>query len=400
MTDTEILNSAIKNGIIDINTLTKQVEMNERKKYLEKHKHEIWQGTKDEKWYTYLPDKEKGRRLIKRKSRESINDAIVKYYKGEFYNPTIEDIYNEWIDGKMKREEIQKSTKDRYNRQYDESLSDFGKRKIKNIKEYDIEEFVLSTIYDHNLTKKGYSNLRTILYGIFRLAKKKKLISFSIKYVISDIEISDKSFRKVIKSEEDLVFSETETKKVIDYITNSKRDIIDLGILLYFKSGMRPGELSALKKEDVKDRIIHVNRTEIRYKSENGKIVHEVRDFPKTEAGIRNVIIPSSSEWILKEIRSKNPFGEYVFEVDGKRICTHQFTQRIKHICKKLNIVPKSLNKIRKTYASILIDSGTNESLIISQMGHTDIATTKKYYYKNRKDLTEKMEEIDMVKGL
>lgn len=43
----ELLNYAVENGIVDINTITKQIEMNERKKYLEMHKYEIWQGEKD-----------------------------------------------------------------------------------------------------------------------------------------------------------------------------------------------------------------------------------------------------------------------------------------------------------------------------------------------------------------
>lgn len=95
-----------------------------------------------------------------------------------------------------------------------------------------------------------------------------------------------------------------------------------------------------------------------------------------------------------------NPFGEYLFELNGKRIRTYSFTSRLKSICKKLDISPKSLNKIRKTYATTLIDSGVEESLIISQMGHTDIDTTKKYYYKNRKNLEQKEKAIDMVSNL
>lgn len=80
-----------------------------------------------------------------------------------------------------------------------------------------------------------------------------------------------------------------------------------------------------------------------------------------------------------------NPFGEYLFELNGKRIRTYSFTSRLKSICKKLDISPKSLNKIRKTYATTLIDSGVEESLIISQMGHTDIDTTKNIITKTEK---------------
>ena len=62
--------------------------------------------------------------------------------------------------------------------------------------------------------------------------------------------------------------------------------------------------------------------------------------------------------------------------------------------------VKKSLNKIRKTYGTILLDNGVEESLVIAQMGHTDIKTTKRYYYRNRKSLQQKSEVIDKVSGL
>ena len=197
-----------------------------------------------------------------------------------------------------------------------------------------------------------------------------------------------------------MIFSEDETDEVINYIMESDLDILNLGILLYFKSGARPGELVALKPEDVMGRVLHIRRTEIFYKGDDGKNVYEVRDFPKTAAGIREVILPSSSEWILKEIRKLNPFGEYLFERNGERIRTYTFTSRLKTICRKLGIVKKSLNKIRKTYGTILLDNGVEESLVIAQMGHTDIKTTKRYYYRNRKNLQQKSEVIDKVSGL
>ena len=399
MEERELLQYALEYGMIDVSYVQEQVNMNKRKELLEKHPYSIWEG-KDHLWHTYLPDNEKGRVPRKRKSEAEIQDVICEYWKNELENPTVKDVYNEWISGKYEREEISKATVDRYNRQFDESMSDFGKRRIKSVEECDIEDFILSAIYENELTVKGYSNLRTLIYGIFKRAKKRKYVDYSITEVISDMEISRKLFRKNKKTEEELVFSENETERILDYIISSDMDLIDLGIALLFKTGLRPGELSGLRREDVEKNKIKVSRTEISYKDENGKNIYVVRDFPKTEAGIRDVIVPKNSQWILYEIRKRNPFGEYVFERNGKRIRTYTFTFRLKAICRKLGIAERSLNKIRKTYASILIDGGADESLVISQMGHTDIKTTKNYYYKNRKNDSQKEEQINNVIGL
>ena len=75
-----MLNFAIENGIIDIDTIQKKIEMNERKKFIEKHNYSIWEG-KDGKFYTYLPDEEsqRGKKLVKRTSEKAIEDEIVKF---------------------------------------------------------------------------------------------------------------------------------------------------------------------------------------------------------------------------------------------------------------------------------------------------------------------------------
>ena len=68
------------------------------------------------------------------------------------------------------------------------------------------------------------------------------------------MEISRKAFRRNQQPDEALVFSEEETDQIIQYIISSQLDLINLGLLLAFKTGVRPGELAALKKEDLLDK--------------------------------------------------------------------------------------------------------------------------------------------------
>ena len=43
LSDKELLQFAIDRGMIDANTIRKQIEMNERRKFIEMHEYEIWQ---------------------------------------------------------------------------------------------------------------------------------------------------------------------------------------------------------------------------------------------------------------------------------------------------------------------------------------------------------------------
>ena len=394
----EILQYAIDNDMIESVFIQEQIKMQRNEELLSKHPYKIWEG-KDGKWYSYFPDKEKGRVLRKRNTEELIKDEIIAYWKKQESNPTISDIYSEWINGKVQREEITKATRDRYNRQYEQCFLDFGKHKIKSISEYDIEEFVLDTIYNCKLTQKGFSNLRTLILGIFKLARRKRLVSFSISELMNDMDISKKLFRRNVKSDDEQVFTTDELPKVLDYLKENP-DIVNLGIFLLFKTGLRIGELAALKKTDITQNVIHISKTEIHYNDGAGNVIYEVRDSPKTEAGIRDVVVPDSGIRILNRIRLLNPFGEYLFERRGKRIRTYVFRERLRNICRKLDITMKSPHKIRKTYGSILIDNNVQESLVINQMGHTDIKTTKKHYYRNRMNYTEKKNIINHVADL
>ena len=182
----------------------------------------------------------------------------------------------------------------------------------------------------------------------------------------------------------------------LNYLQNNL-DMMNIGILLMFLTGARIGEVVALKHTDFTHNTFNIRRTETRYKNEDGKYVREVKDYPKTAAGIRTAIIPDAYSWLVKEIQKLNPFQDYIFVKDGNRISTQSIRMRQKRICKKLNIYPKSPHKDRKTYGTILMDNHMDNRLIIEQMGHTDITCSEKHYHRNRKSIEKKTEILSNI---
>ena len=57
------------------------------------------------------------------------------------------------------------------------------------------------------------------------------------------------------------------------------------------------------------------------------------------------------------------------------------------------------MHKIRKTYGTTLIDGGVDESIIIEQMGHSDIHCTKQYYYFSNKNREKKQSQLSKAIG-
>lgn len=401
MDEAELLKFAIQEGMLDISAVQKKMEMKRKEEVLAKHPYDIYQDNQG-RFCTYFPSEtsKSGRVRKTRKSREDLLDDVYRFWKEhDIDEPTVEDIYREWSDAKLKRNEITIQTKNRYDRDYDLMMSEFGKRKIKMIEEYDIEEFLIDSIRKYSLTQKGFSNLRTLVYGTFKYAKKKKIVDFSISQIINDMEVSRRLFRKVSKDLDQLVFMPEEKEKLEKALLGDQDNIISVGLLLLFKTGMRPGELAALKWEDIdlENITVHVHRTEIRYQDADRKLHVEVRNSPKTDAGNRIIVVPDKYRFIFEKLKELNPNGEYLFMKDGARICCARFSYRLRKLCEQLHIVNKSQNKIRKTYATELVESDVSDSFITSQLGHTKIDTTLTYYFKDRMDIDTKKRVVNSI---
>lgn len=397
LSESALLKLAVESGIINLDTVQQQVEMNERQKYLEKHPYSIWEG-KDGKWHTYLPDDKKGRVPKKRSSKREIEQLIIDYLRQQEEVITIENAFDEWNKRQLDRRKIGNATFDRNRRVFNRHYSNIKDKDIRKVTPEVFTEFLEEEVFKLHLTAKAFGNLKSITRGMLKRAKKRNLISFNIAEMFDDMDVSEKDFKTVVKDEDAEVFNENELPKIIEYLT-SNVDIYTLAMLLMFVTGCRVGEIVTIRSEiyNNENHTFEIRATETCYKGDNEHYVYEVKESPKTPAGYRVVIVPTDYHWIFKKIKMLNPFGEYLFMDDNQRLHANQIRKRLYTICKNLDIVPKSPNKARKTYGTILLDSDVDEKVIERQMGHTDILTTKNHYYKNRKSISTKQRIIDSI---
>ena len=383
------LQYALDNGMIDIATIQDQIRMRKREQYLAKHT--IWQG-KNGFWYVKIEGK-----LLKKKTKEAVEEEVISYEEKLIENPTVKEVFWQFLEQKSDYKEISESTYDRYTRDYDRFFrgKEIEKMRFGDLTEEYLTDFVKRTIASQELTAKGYANLKTILRGMLLYAKGKYTL-ISANALFSDMQFSKSTFKKKIVSKENEVYLEEEIPQVIHYL-KEKNGINHLGILLAFYTGVRVGELAAIKKTDIiredGSMYIHIQRTETKYKKD-GVWVTTVKEYPKSSAGDRYIVCPKAAEETIGGILKLNPDGEYLFEEDGKRMYEQTFANTITWMCKALKIPQRSMHKIRKTYGTTLIDAGVDESVIIEQMGHSDINCTKQYYYFSNKGRDKKRDQI------
>ena len=391
------LKYAIENGIINLSHIQEQIEMNKREEILKEYRGSMWKAS-DGYWKIRMTYDETGqKKVFKRRSKQDLEDLIVKAHREKVENPKIKSIFEDWAQRKFDLKKISVQTYQRYHQDFNRFFGILGEKKIRSIEPEDVSNFLEEQISEHNLTAKAFCNLKTITRGTLKWAKRNKLIDWNVQELFYDLDVTDKSFKKSIKEDSKEVFNDAEMKRIVEYLKENQ-DMVNFGILLMFVTGLRVGELSALKWEDWDSNtgIIRIRRTEVRH-YENHKGIFEVKDFPKTEAGIRNVVVPQGCIWILQKLRNMSAFCEYIFSKDGKRLNTYSFRNRLRTVCKNAGCVQKSPHKIRKTYCTILLDHSVDNQMVISQMGHSSISCSETYYHRDRKNLQKKQKIMDSI---
>lgn len=391
ISDAELLKFAIENGMIDSTTILKNYEMAKRNEILQKHPCRIWQGKTNKLWYTYIPLENGERRQIAKKSLKEVEDIIIEHYKDE---PSISEMFNRWIDEKMHYGEISEATRDRYVADFKRYFDEIKYKKIKTISAENLEEHIKDQILIHNLTSKAYGGLRTIVIGVWGYAYKNKYTDIAIRTFFTELRLSTKMFKHKSKLNEDNVFTEREVEMITEYLLSNNPNVISYGIVLGLRSGLRVGELCSLKKSDVTDHCLSINKTETRHRVKKGEYTREVKDNAKTEAGNRYVLIDDVAMDLIDKIKRQNQQSEYLFAINGKRCIGQSFTRKLERACETLGIKPRSMHKCRKTYITNLINANVPESLIIDQVGHTDIKTSKQYYLFNNKARAEALKTL------
>ena len=386
----------IDSGIIDVPNIQSIIEMRQKQELLKNHPYKIWCGSNG-KWYTYLPDEEKGRILKKKSTRKDIEDVVIQYQESIMSNPTIDDLFTEWNDRRRDIGRIAKSSHTRLRQVYDRHFKEFGKRRIASVKENEWIDFLEAQVFEHNLSSKAFASLKSVVRGMLKWAKRQGMITYSPDLMLSELDLSDTVFSKKIKEDYEEVFDEDETQKMLSYLIGN-RDIRNDGVILLFVSGVRVGELVGIKPQDIdlNSNTVKIRRTETRFKEGNDTIF-AIKEYPKTKAGIREIVIPTSYSWLLKELSNKSKGHEFVFEENGKRLTTLLIRKRIYSICKKVGVYKKSPHKIRATYDTILLDNSVDKRTVKDQMGHSDISVSEKSYHRNRKSIKNKAVIIDAI---
>ena len=193
------------------------------------------------------------------------------------------------------------------------------------------------------------------------------------------------------------ILSETETSALTAKLQASQ-DRRDIGSILALATGLRIGELCALKGEDISlaEGMLHINKTAQRISCEDNAAAKTkiICTAPKTESSMRKIPL---SQKICRLIAPYVRQGTYLLTGKAEKCCEPRNLQyHFRKVLKSCGIGHATFHTLRHTFATRALEAGMDVKSLSCVLGHASVAVTlNRYVHPSLKSIREQMEKVD-----
>lgn len=338
---------------------------------------------------------ENGKRIVKAvygKSEQEVRKKLKNYKKETLANTpdsvaknTVRDFMINWLEN-IKINDLKPKSYDRLEQTvYNQIIPAIGNLQVASVSCDDVQDLI------NGLKAEGlaYSTIKKTYDAINECYRtgiiKKKIVSNPA----IGVTLPKKSS---FDSRELRYYTKEEAQKLCEVALssygNGKRVYrIGEAIVIDLNTGLRLGELAALKWEDVDldKRVIHVKGTNILVKDRINGGYHEVNQkSAKSATSIRSVDINDAAMSAFKTVKELTGDSPYVFcNSNGKPTSMRYLDRLLRKIAVAANFPEDKIfgmHSLRHTFASSLFQSGTDVKVVSEILGHSDINITYNIY--------------------
>lgn len=285
-------------------------------------------------------------------------------------NKTIREIAEAWKE--YKRPYVKQSTMAAYVLILENHvLPEFGDND--SFHEHEVQAFVLKKI-EHGLSVKSVKDILIVMKMVMKFGVKNEWMShyeWDIKYPANN------------QPKELEVLTVANHRKILDYVQHNFT-FMSLGIYISLSTGLRIGEICALKWSDINvtEGTIIVQRTIERIYVVEGEKKHTelVINTPKTVNSCRE--IPMSKELLamVKPMKKVVNGDFYVLTNDVKPTEPRTYRNYYNRLMEKLDIPKLKYHGLRHSFATRCIEAGCDYKTVSVLLGHSNISTTLNLY--------------------
>lgn len=257
-----------------------------------------------------------------------------------------------------------------------------------SLPEQSVQAFVLHKI-ESGLSTKSVKDILIVLKMVMKFGVKKEWMT----YYEWNIKYPPSSENKVLD-----VLSVTNHRKILNHI-QSHFTFMGLGIYISLSTGLRIGEICALKWSDINvtDGILTVNRTIERIYIIEGEKKHTelVINTPKTKNSCREIPMNKELLGMLKPLKKVVNDDYYILTNDERPTEPRTYRNYYKRLMEKLDIPKLKYHGLRHSFATRCIEVGCDYKTVSVILGHSNISTTLNLYV--HPNMEQKKRCIDKV---
>lgn len=285
---------------------------------------------------------------------------------------------SDWLDQYITnyKPNIEETTKASYEEKVKNCVDPYiGKRQLKELNADIMQGWV-------NDLSKGGASPKTIrnAYNVVNAALKKAVVTRMISHnPCEGVELPKLEHPKT------KVYTADQIKEALKLAEGTDMHLI---LLLFATTGLRRGELCALKWEhiDLDSGVLHVEENTVLV---NGK---RLTKSPKTAAGRRDISIGHEVTEALKQARTQyksdklrqgaafHDNGYVIHTQSGDQYRPDSLTQKWERFLEKNDLPHIRLHDLRHSHATALIQAGVSPKVVQQRLGHSDVTTTLNIY--------------------
>lgn len=187
-----------------------------------------------------------------------------------------------------------------------------------------------------------------------------------------------------VQQKKDLeVLSIENHRKIMNYIQDNFT-FKNLGIYICLSSGLRIGEICALKWEDIdtKEGVIHIRKTleRVYVMEDEPRRTILIEDVPKTVNSVRDIPISKNMMKLLKPVCSIVNQSYYVLSNEMKPVEPRTYRNYYKALMNEIGIPAMKFHGLRHSFATRCIESNCDYKTVSVLLGHSNIGTTLNLY--------------------
>ncbi len=266
----------------------------------------------------------------------------------------------------------------------------FGEKAPEEITSEMVDEFAQILLHDKKLSPKTVRDQLTLFHSVFSYIEKRT------GQVLPAPEITyPKDPRKTVR-----VLEKEEESALLECLAR-EMDLCKFGVYIALRTGMRIGEICALKWSDISVRtatisISHtVQRIQRREPVANSKTALVVGS-PKTDSSRRAIPLMPDIE-ALCEYFAPHPPDSYVLTGTGQCMDPRKLQRRLKGYLKECSIHEVHFHTLRHTFATRCVEVGFDIKTLSEILGHSNTSITMNKYV--HPDLNLKRENMSRLKS-